>query len=598
MKVFRILLLFLLIVFGNTVNASQKVMSLNDIYQSMLSNHLDSIDGTTVGHSPAYYALNGFLGFRQTKFEFQRATDEYWDKRYLNGGEQLIVNKGIAFEDCEFPEVFWFLFRNIVFNETVSFVQTTNIRFKYKDCVFKGPVQLRVGTVAQFMEFENCTFERGFEVLEGAHFLEFLTFKNCTFHYNESFITNPRVRKDQFNIGELRACPRYFYFANNQDELDCSFINCTFKPVVTPSKDFTFHIDLSHSAFKSLEFTNCNLDVPMDLSFVTVNNQFKIFTTAISGIAAEAISFNSSNAKIDWEYFKNQKLKVRTDSNAFLGGKDVVNNKFLFESLISIYALLYESYKEQGNRLSANSCYVEWKNIERDYLAHQLTLSYDVNTWFSWFMDEFLYFFCDYGTNPFKSLMWSLVVMLIFTMLFFIALWNRETSEHQDMRIVLKNFGMYFTHNKSFIEIATAISKYKEENEGEDLREYIESHKNVLPTYFTLFSLRMSMKRFHFPFMFLFRWADKILGKWDDASQNKKQLIKVIVGVWVVVLTAKILLIRVFDAFTMSLNSFSTLGYGELPQNEIVRYMTIIEGFIGWFLLSIFSVALISQIIQ
>jgi len=48
----------------------------------------------------------------------------------------------------------------------------------------------------------------------------------------------------------------------------------------------------------------------------------------------------------------------------------------------------------------------------------------------------------------------------------------------------------------------------------------------------------------------------------------------------------------------MSLNSFSTLGYGDLPRSEAMRYLSIIEGFIGWFLLSIFIVALISQIIQ
>jgi Ion channel len=55
---------------------------------------------------------------------------------------------------------------------------------------------------------------------------------------------------------------------------------------------------------------------------------------------------------------------------------------------------------------------------------------------------------------------------------------------------------------------------------------------------------------------------------------------------------------RMLEAISLSLNVFSTLGFGNLPTLGISRYLAIIEGFIGWFLLSIFSVALISQVIQ
>lgn len=54
-------------------------------------------------------------------------------------------------------------------------------------------------------------------------------------------------------------------------------------------------------------------------------------------------------------------------------------------------------------------------------------------------------------------------------------------------------------------------------------------------------------------------------------------------------------LISVLNAFTLSLNSFVTLGFGEIPTKGAARYITIIQGFIGWFLLSIFTVAVINQ---
>ena len=49
------------------------------------------------------------------------------------------------------------------------------------------------------------------------------------------------------------------------------------------------------------------------------------------------------------------------------------------------------------------------------------------------------------------------------------------------------------------------------------------------------------------------------------------------------------------NAFTLSLNSFVTLGFGAIPTSGVARYLTIIQGFLGWFLLSLFTVALINQ---
>ncbi len=51
------------------------------------------------------------------------------------------------------------------------------------------------------------------------------------------------------------------------------------------------------------------------------------------------------------------------------------------------------------------------------------------------------------------------------------------------------------------------------------------------------------------------------------------------------------------NAFTLSLNSFVTLGFGTIPTTGLARYVCIVQGFIGWFLLSLFTVALINQVI-
>jgi hypothetical protein len=55
--------------------------------------------------------------------------------------------------------------------------------------------------------------------------------------------------------------------------------------------------------------------------------------------------------------------------------------------------------------------------------------------------------------------------------------------------------------------------------------------------------------------------------------------------------------ISVINAITLSLNSFVTLGFGTIPTTGAARYVCILQGFIGWFLLSIFTVSLINQIL-
>ncbi len=59
--------------------------------------------------------------------------------------------------------------------------------------------------------------------------------------------------------------------------------------------------------------------------------------------------------------------------------------------------------------------------------------------------------------------------------------------------------------------------------------------------------------------------------------------------------TSVVVLLTLINAVTLSLNSFVTLGFGDIPTRGLARYMTILEGFVGWFLLTLFSVALISQ---
>lgn len=96
----------------------------------------------------------------------------------------------------------------------------------------------------------------------------------------------------------------------------------------------------------------------------------------------------------------------------------------------------------------------------------------------------------------------------------------------------------------------------------------------------------------------LFDKTDILKGKWIDLPRNKRILSSIFMGVWIVVLLGFDLLLKFINALTLSLNTFTTLGFGEIPTKGLPRYLSIIQGFIGWFMLSIFSVSLISQLLN
>jgi hypothetical protein len=56
------------------------------------------------------------------------------------------------------------------------------------------------------------------------------------------------------------------------------------------------------------------------------------------------------------------------------------------------------------------------------------------------------------------------------------------------------------------------------------------------------------------------------------------------------------LVLSMVNAVTLSINAFVTLGFGVIPTSGTAKYICIFQGFLGWFLLSIFIVSLINQV--
>jgi hypothetical protein len=96
----------------------------------------------------------------------------------------------------------------------------------------------------------------------------------------------------------------------------------------------------------------------------------------------------------------------------------------------------------------------------------------------------------------------------------------------------------------------------------------------------------------------LLKSTDILKGKWQDLTLEQKRFKNIQIGLLLLLGFLYDLFIKALNALMLSINTFTTLGFGEIPIKVLPRYLTIIQGFIGWFTLTIFSVSLISQLLN
>jgi hypothetical protein len=92
--------------------------------------------------------------------------------------------------------------------------------------------------------------------------------------------------------------------------------------------------------------------------------------------------------------------------------------------------------------------------------------------------------------------------------------------------------------------------------------------------------------------------TDILQGTWSELNPRQKRWKNIQIGVFLIIGLIYDFSIKILNALMLSINTFTTLGFGEIPIRGLPRYLAIIQGFIGWFMLTIFSVSLISQLLN
>ena len=390
--------------------------------------------------------------------------------------------------------------------------------------------------------------------------------------------------------------------------------------------DSAYNNIIFYDTINSLTIKDSDIKADIDLNELTINSKLEVYNSSLNHIDIFGVHLpQHENVCLSWDQLT-QGLslfdqdfvitEVIADENP-LGGIDTISfgeehhivyhglsnsqqeNRINHDNLMALHQKFYNIYRDRGDLESANSCYVALKQLQTQRLAFKYSKEPNMKNWFNWQLNVFLKFFCNYGTSPVQAVIISMWVILLFSVVyfFFYSDWdgiNRQFLIDRYRRL------LHFFNTEQKMEDFYTQEHIEEFKNYKAFKIELQQSKKRIPLYFHIMGLPLyafSILQFKFK-RWIFGRFEMIKGKWVDLEAWRKWVTGTKVFIGLIVYILYLILTKVLNSLILSINAFSTLGFGNIPVKNAIRYFTIIEGFIGWFLLSIFSVSLISQILQ
>ncbi|MFK5856983.1 MAG: hypothetical protein QM503_12700, partial [Bacteroidota bacterium] len=321
--------------------------------------------------------------------------------------------------------------------------------------------------------------------------------------------------------------------------------------------------------------------------------------------------FPEKNTNVSWYNLSGEKFAIfyTNESNLVIpyqakSDKQLSNN-LMYSDLISAYSKFNILYHDRGDITSANGSYVEIKNIETRKQAFIQKVNPTFNNLINYKLNVFLRFFSDYATNPGKSIIQSMWVLLIFTFLYMLTFSGWDGMNFKYYLRQFNIFSDYITSDNSITEILEK-KEHAQDNDVKDVKEFLEEYEHGGK------KMPRILKLFGDPLIFLGKFRYKLVPnligvfnfqpkKWSDfKSVGEKFWRGLLIMTISIVFVVYVLIVKFVNSLIMSINSFVVIGFGSLPESDerIAMYLSIIEGVIGWFLLMIFTITLLSQVLQ
>ncbi len=476
------------------------------------------------------------------------------------------------------------------------------------------------------LKFDNSFGVAGkVKVIKNLHFKGWLRISNYNSEPISGFFLKNIISDKQFTI---KGTDRFSYF---------NFYNCEFKTWVgffdfnesslfsfrnvtvkehmqltrTPGKPTLFisnsnfnKISLRSSPISEVDIRNSKIDT-ISINSAIIERKFHLIENTINLIELTGAQLPESNTYIPFKQVSG-KLFVKAFSHLRPDPKEyMVSDAMDFELkeeydlLISSYKSLLGSYQKRGDQESYNACYVEMKNLETRHLQFLYTKTPTFKGYFTWKINQFLKVFSAYGTEPARSIIFSLYVILLFAFIY--LLFPNSWDSHGKKRLMhrFEFFQKYLRRNEG-IHTIYLEGKEQEISSFNDFKNKLDDEKLELPAFFISWSKPLyNASMFSSKLMTRFlKTTDVLTGKWKDLTPKQKRWKNIQIGILLILGLLYDVFIKALNALMLSINTFTTLGFGEIPIKGLPRYLAIIQGFIGWFMLTIFSVSLISQLLN
>ncbi len=476
----------------------------------------------------------------------------------------------LGFEDIELIGKYPVLIENCIFHDDLKFINPESESGKLK--------------------FRNNDFRAGLLIDMG---LEGLKIENCKFTADSMLYQSKDEEKThyQFMVGEYPI--EKVEIASNE------FDNRGLKNV--------FSINLESASLGELKMILNHMQV-LNLSSAEVEKALLIDSLFVDDyIGILNFDFPEANTNVSWYNLGGEKFSILYTEESDLiipyqaKTDEQLADNLKFNDLMSAYNKFNALFHDRGDIGSANKSYVEIKDIETRKQAFIQKINPSLNNLINYKLNVFLSFFSDYATNPGKSLMQSLWVLLIFTILYMFSFSKWDGMNYHFYMSQFKLFSEYIISDKPIKKVYTK----RESPINKDLTEFREKYLlegRDIPRLLKLFGV---------PLHFLGKFREKMIPnlirflnfqpkKWSKLKTGEKVWSGILILIISFAFLLYVLVVKFFNSLIMSLNSFVVIGFGALPEEDekFAMYLSIIEGIIGWFLLTIFTITLLSQVLQ
>jgi hypothetical protein len=536
------------------------------------------------------------------------AFDDYTDDS-SNGHRDLLPKKlihyNLEFKNCRFSETnnMQVVFMGLYFGEKVLINNCTGYGIKFDRCVFSA------GLRTNDVDFRYLSFNSD-------QFFDKLIFDDASV-VRLSIVDSKFIRNEyaiDFGVGFEGKDSFSDFIISRTEFLDNSISAEQMDNVDSLLHEHSvvrFHsFDTDHFLIHDCVF-DCSLqfgNFSVDRSFEYENNTLyrKIIFEQAPNIPTESSTFKYSSieGKIGSAYPIGDgilRFNRYDDEKEYL--KDQIRpwiDTDVEKNIVPVYNKLLTVYDASADIESYNSCYNQMKKIEKTASKVRFETENKIIYWFRWKMDSFLEYYNAYGTDPVLSLVNSFYWILGFAIIYILFPSEEDNLRFHNIQAAISRYVAHFSEQQK--QFFTADEIYKKEMESirtmkAQFYANIEKLPPVIsfigmPFYYLGFMLTVIRHRIRSTVKFT------IYQDWGEQTQWGRIKTSVIISFNFLGFLLWGVIMRAINSFALSLNAFVTLGYGEIEAKGVARYFCVVEGLIGWFLLSIFSVSLISQILQ